>query len=205
MKPTDIRIDDVRHHFEDYRYRTPIKFGGTVLDRVTLLNVTCRVSTQSGKSAEGFGSMPLGNVWSFPSRVLKYEETLGAMKTLADRIARLTKSCTEVGHPIDLNHALEPDYIKAAAEVSRQLNLAEPIPMLSTLVTASPFDAALHDGFGKVHGLNPLLTTPTDRIFAGARSRPLPRSRRLSRSQARTIPPARAPAQHAALPSRRCP
>ena len=32
--------------------------------------------------------------------------------------------------------------------------MVEPIPPLCTLVTASPFDAALHDAFGKVHGLN---------------------------------------------------
>src|SRR5262249_22686817 len=32
--------------------------------------------------------------------------------------------------------------------------LAEPIPRLCTLVVASAFDAALHDAFGKAHGLN---------------------------------------------------
>ena len=32
--------------------------------------------------------------------------------------------------------------------------LDDPIPHLATLVSASPFDAALHDAFGKVHGLN---------------------------------------------------
>jgi L-alanine-DL-glutamate epimerase-like enolase superfamily enzyme len=150
----DIRIDDVRYEFEDHFYRAPIKFGGTAVDRVTLLNVTCRVHTDAGHFAEGFGSMPLGNVWSFPSRTLKYDQTLSAMKSLAERIAGLTAACTEVGHPIDLTHALEGEYVKAAAEVSRQLALAEPIPVLCTLVAASPFDAALHDAFGKLHGLN---------------------------------------------------
>jgi hypothetical protein len=38
--------------------------------------------------------------------------------------------------------------------VAEQLNLAEPIPKLATLVTASAFDAAVHDAFGKAHGLN---------------------------------------------------
>jgi L-alanine-DL-glutamate epimerase-like enolase superfamily enzyme len=38
--------------------------------------------------------------------------------------------------------------------VTRQLALAEPIPPLCTLVAASAFDAALHDAFGKAHGLN---------------------------------------------------
>src|SRR3954452_20072427 len=54
MKPTDIRIDAVTFGYEDHRYRTPIKFGGTALDRVTLLNVECQVRTAAGASARGF-------------------------------------------------------------------------------------------------------------------------------------------------------
>jgi L-alanine-DL-glutamate epimerase-like enolase superfamily enzyme len=156
VKPTDIRIHSVSFDFQDFLYRTPIKFGGVALDRVTLLNVQVEVGTDSGKSARGFGSMPLGNVWSFPSRVLTYDDTLGAMKTLSKRIARLLEQteCWEPAHPIDITHELEPEYIKAAAEVSRERNLAEPIPVLCTLVCASPFDAALHDAFGKLHGLS---------------------------------------------------
>jgi L-alanine-DL-glutamate epimerase-like enolase superfamily enzyme len=154
MKPTDIRVDAVTHGYEDHRYRTPIKFGGTALDRVTLLNVECRVRTRAGAAARGFGSMPLGNVWAFPSRLLDYDATLGAMKALAERIAGIAAGCTEVGHPVDLTWALEPEYHKAAAEVARDLALPEPVPPLAALVAASPFDAALHDAFGKAHGLS---------------------------------------------------
>lgn len=154
MKSTDIRIDELSHAYEDFLYRTPIKFGGTAVDRVTLLNVTCRVTTRDGKSAKGFGSMPLGNVWAFPSRSLNYQQTLTAMKALVEPIARLMGSCREFGHPIDLTWALEPAYLKAAEEISVTLGLPERIPILATLVCASPFDAALHDAYGKVHGLN---------------------------------------------------
>jgi len=153
-KPTDVRIADVSYSYEDFLYRAPLKFGGTIVDRVTLLNVNCVVRTVNGHVAKGFGSMPLGNVWSFPSAVMSYETTLGAMKALAARIRKSTAAHTEAGHPIDINQALEPQYLWAAAEVSKELNLAEPIPKLCTLVTASPFDAAVHDAFGKVHGLN---------------------------------------------------
>lgn len=153
-RPTDIRIEDVRYSYEDFRYRTPIKFAGVAVDRATILNVECVVQTVSGQVTKGFGSMPLGNVWSFPSRVLAYDATLGAMKALAEQIARLTLDYPEAGHPIDAAIALEPAYLRAAAEVSTRLNLAEPIPPLCTLVTASPFDAAVHDAFGKAHGLN---------------------------------------------------
>jgi L-alanine-DL-glutamate epimerase-like enolase superfamily enzyme len=148
MKPTNIRIEDVAFSYEDYRYRTPIKFGGTALDRVTLLNVEVTVRTLGGKIGHGFGSMPLGNVWSFPSKTLTYDQTLAAMKAVVERVATITRNCTEAGHPIDLTWTLEHEYIKAARAVAPE------IPVLCTLVCASPFDAALHDAFGKMHGLN---------------------------------------------------
>jgi L-alanine-DL-glutamate epimerase-like enolase superfamily enzyme len=148
VKVTNIRIEDVAFSYEDYRYRTPIKFGGIVLDRVTLLNVNITVRTRAGKIAHGFGSMPLGNVWSFPSKTLSYDQTLSAMKAVVERVAQITCNCTEAGHPVDLTWTLEHEYLKAACGVATE------IPVLCTLVCASPFDAALHDAFGKVHGLN---------------------------------------------------
>ena len=153
-KSTDIRIEEVSYDYEEFLYRAPYKFGGVPVDRATILNVTCAVRGTNGRVAKGFGSMPLGNVWSFPSKAMSYDTTLGAMKALAERVAKITADCKEVGHPIDLNTVLEPEYLKAAAGVSRQLKLTEPIPKLCTLVTASPFDAAIHDAFGKLHRLN---------------------------------------------------
>lgn len=152
--PSSIRVEEITHSYQDFRYRAPYKFGGVAVDRVTLLNVDCVVSLPNGRSAKGFGSMTMGNVWSFPSRVLTYDQTLAAMKALAEKINVLTRNYRDYGHPIDLNCALEPSYLNAAAEVTRELELAEPIPKLCTLVTASPFDAALHDAFGKVHRRN---------------------------------------------------
>ncbi|MGE3807146.1 MAG: enolase C-terminal domain-like protein [Gemmataceae bacterium] len=153
-RSTDIRIKDISFAYEDFRYRTPIKFGGVALDRATILNVHAQVETAGGQQARGFGSMPLGNVWAFPSKVLKYDDTLKAMQALTEKLAALTAACTETGHPIDLNHTLEPEYLDGASQVTGTLALAEPIPKLCTLVVASAFDAALHDGFAKAHGLN---------------------------------------------------
>jgi L-alanine-DL-glutamate epimerase-like enolase superfamily enzyme len=151
-KSTDIRVDSVTFNFEDFKYRTPIKFGGTEVDRVTLLNVNTTVRNEAGKVVKGFGSMPLGNVWSFPSKTMPYDTTLNAMKVLAARINKITDGYREFGHPVDINWDLEPLYLKAADEVSKELKLEQPIPKLCTLVVASPFDAAIHDAFGKLHG-----------------------------------------------------
>ncbi len=149
---TDARIDELTIGFEDFRYRTPYKFGGKEVDRVTMLNVKCRVSTKAGKSAAGAASMSMGNVWSFPAPNVEYAVTLGAMKALAEKIAGITRGFTEYAHPLDVNHALEPEYVKAGTEVTRELKLPLPVPKLCVLVTASPVDAAIHDAFGKLHG-----------------------------------------------------
>lgn len=149
--PNDVRIDSVDIEEEFHLYRTPIKFGGTEVDRVTLLNVRIGISDRAGKSAEGFGSMPLGNVWSFPSKKLKYNDTLAAMQGLSKRIRAITAAYRDYGHPVELNHHLEPEWLKAAAETSQQMSLAQPIPKLCALTTASPFDAALNDAYGKLH------------------------------------------------------
>jgi L-alanine-DL-glutamate epimerase-like enolase superfamily enzyme len=154
--PTAIQVTEVEPSFEDYQYRAPMKFGGSVVTRVTLLNVRTAVQGRDGRVAHGFGSMPLGNVWSFPSKKLTYDQTLRAMKDLAGSIARLIPRNREWGHPIDLNVALEPQFLAAASEISGTLQ--QPIPELCTLVTASPFDAAIHDAYGKLHKRNAFQT-----------------------------------------------
>ena len=140
--------------YEDFLYRTPIKFGGMAVDRVTLLNLNCVVTSREGRTSKGFGSMPLGNIWAYPSPEMGYDGTLRAMKLLAERIERITGDYREYGHPVDINFALEPVYLAAADEISSAERLATPIPKLATLVVASPFDAAIHDAYGKLHGVS---------------------------------------------------
>jgi L-alanine-DL-glutamate epimerase-like enolase superfamily enzyme len=154
LRKTDIQIEHISHSYQDYNYRTPYMFGGSLVDRVTLLNVVCIVRTSDDRRAEGFGSMPMGNVWAFPSRTSSYQQTLELMKALSLRIEKLTNNYKEYGHPIDINVELEPEYLKAAAELTLEQRLAEAIPKLCTLVTASPFDASIHDAFGKLHKRN---------------------------------------------------
>jgi L-alanine-DL-glutamate epimerase-like enolase superfamily enzyme len=161
-KATDVRIDEVTVGYEHHRYRVPLKFGGTATDRVTILNVQCVVSTKNGKRAHGFGSTPMGNVWSWPSRTLSYDQTLEAMTALVGSIRDITAGHKAYGHPIDLLWALEAPYLKAADVIAKARALPEPIPKLSTLTAASPFDAAVHDAFGKLHGVSSYQTYGPD-------------------------------------------
>jgi len=155
-RPTDIRIVEVEHGYESHTYRTPYMFGGRSVDRVTILNVRCRVRTGGGRESWGFGSMTLGNAWAFPAA--PQEVGLGAMQALADVCRARTAACDATGHPIDLWRELEPAYLDGAVQVGRERPLPHPIPKLCTLVVASAFDAALHDAYGKAFGLSSYAT-----------------------------------------------
>ena len=154
MRTTDVVVKDVRFETEGFRYRTPIKFGGVSLDRVTLLHATVTVESLGGQRATGIGSMPMGNVWAFPSRELSYDQTLGAMLSVAQRVASCYSKANIVGHPMEITWQLEKELLRLGPDVTREWKLADSIPPLATLVAASPFDAALHDAYGKLHRLN---------------------------------------------------
>ncbi len=153
-KASDIRICSVELSLEEHPYRTPLKFGGVVVANAVLMNVTLEAENGSGSRASGFGSMPLGNAWAFPSQNVTAGQTLEAMKRLGDLMVEATRQVTDAGHPIDLMLPLEDRFLEIAADLTREMGLADPIPKLCTLVTASPIDAALHDAFGKASGIN---------------------------------------------------
>lgn len=154
MRPTDITIKNVSFSTEDFSYRTMIKFGGVAVDRVTMLNAEVEVETLQGKRSVGKGSMPLGNIWAFPSKTMVYDKTLGAMKAIAESCRAVYAKTKTSGHPIEITWELEKELLSNAEAEGRKLNLDDPIPPLATLVCASPFDAALHDAYGKAHQLN---------------------------------------------------
>ena len=153
-RPSHIRVLEVDHGFEDFRLRMPYQFGGRTITHLTLLNVSVLVRNGSGRQARGAGSMPLGNAWAFPSSQVTHDQSLGAMRVLADRIASITARHPLRAHPIDVYRRLEPLYLEAAAQVSAENRLAEPIPKLCALVVASAFDLAVHDAFGRVNGVD---------------------------------------------------
>lgn len=153
-KSTDIQVTSAALSIESFPFRSPLKFGGRVMDSTRIMNVRVTVESRSGKHASGFGSMPVGNVWAWPSDAVQPPETCAAMEDLAERIVRLTDGFNEFGHPIDIVYHISAEYEHLARTVMRDRKLAEAPPALAQLVAASPLDAALHDAYGRLNGLN---------------------------------------------------
>jgi L-alanine-DL-glutamate epimerase-like enolase superfamily enzyme len=153
-KPTDVRIVHAQAATQSIDYRAPIKFGGRVVTGAVLLDVTLEVETRDGRRGQGFGSMPMGSVWAWPSQSVTAQQGEAAMIELGRRLTVAAGQCTDVGHPLDLTRALAADHERAAAEVVGAAGLAEPMPRLAAMVAASPIEAALHDAYGRALGEN---------------------------------------------------
>jgi L-alanine-DL-glutamate epimerase-like enolase superfamily enzyme len=152
-KPTDLRILAVETKTEYYPYRSPMKFGGRVVDSVALVHTIVDVETRDGKRGRGFGSMTMGNVWAWPGSI-PAPDTERALVEFAQRANSAAAKCTEIAHPLDLTHVLAQQYETIAADVVRDLKLPEPMPKLAQMVAASPLEAAIHDAQGRTLGAN---------------------------------------------------
>src|SRR5438874_1257531 len=142
-KPTDIRITEVKTDTERIAYRAPIKFGGRVVTDAVLLNVSMQVETRGGRRGGGFGSMPMGNVWAWPSNAVSPQQSLEAMLAFAEAFAAAVSDYRGCGHPLDVTRELAEHHASIAADVQKKLGVAEPMPTLAELVAASPFEAAI--------------------------------------------------------------
>jgi len=169
---SDIRIKELRVHSTYERARTPLKFGAVVVEGVDFCRVEAVVENGRGQVASGWGAIFLMDFWGWPrARIaprcegtgeLSHEAKAAAMREVTERYARLAAAYSEPAHPVDLFFALEDDLRRINEEVcaerllasSPPLPIASSQPFLGALVCASPVDAALHDAFGNVNGID---------------------------------------------------
>jgi L-alanine-DL-glutamate epimerase-like enolase superfamily enzyme len=159
---TDVRILDVEVAFSYKTFRATLKFGGPVKGPGARsgadLNITALVETRDGRRAVGRGSMVLGSSWSWPSQVVPSFMITDFMRDLAVRYGGELRKRDDYGHPME--HALEtePLLLELADEMIGQYAPGEAMPRMCALVVGAPFDAALHDAFGNVLGLDAYAT-----------------------------------------------
>lgn len=153
-KNTDIQIVEARCTFETLDFRTPLKFGGRIIESTDLINVELDVESREGRIATGFGSMPLGNIWAWPSDVVMPDQSAAAMKKLAEQVVELAAAYPEFDHPLDTIFRLSAEYSHIAGKIAGKLGIDGEFPVLAQMVAASPLDAALHDAYGRTLDLN---------------------------------------------------
>jgi L-alanine-DL-glutamate epimerase-like enolase superfamily enzyme len=155
-KPTDIRPVAVELYFLPITARMPLKFGPEVTTEVTCARVKMTVEDSRGRRAEGWGETPLSVQWVWPSQ-LSYAERHEALKGLCLRIAEAWPSGPHLaGHPLEVGHRfleMTLPSLTSAFNRDQRGEEADPVPWLAALVCNSPFDLALHDAYGVLHGV----------------------------------------------------
>jgi len=141
--------------FEDYDLRSPLVLtGGTIADATEAL-ATVTVADAQGNTATGRGTVFLSAIWAWPRSERSFVERVDAMQQMCLEIADfMPVLCHEPLHPIRHALALEDWADGHRVAVGLRLFLAEHIPRLAMLVCMSPFDAALHDAYGRLHGMS---------------------------------------------------
>jgi len=152
--PTDIRVLEVEPFFQYEQARTPLKFGGVVMNGALYCHVRTRVENRAGQVAEGWGAIFLADAWAWPQIQAGHETAEKLMGDFVVAWCRHVESIDEFAHPIDISWRLEPDMMPLAERICREAEVDETMPRMAALVSASPVDAALHDAFGNAANID---------------------------------------------------
>ncbi|NLO07801.1 MAG: mandelate racemase/muconate lactonizing enzyme family protein [candidate division WS1 bacterium] len=151
---TDISVEELEIILQPQTARTPLKFGGVVVESVPFCRIRAVVENGDHEVAEGWGGIFLMDQWGWPDPAVSHEDKQRVMQRVLDDYVHLVMTHPGTFHPIELFIALEGDLARINERVCAEEGVAVPQPFLGALVCASPVDAALHDAFGNVNGID---------------------------------------------------
>jgi L-alanine-DL-glutamate epimerase-like enolase superfamily enzyme len=154
-KNTKVSVAEAESEKFHFAYRFPLKFGGRVVNDVTVFRAAITLEDKARKkTAHGLGEMTMGTAWAWPSTNLTPEQVLRTVVALAERITAAATQLEAAPHPLHLAAELKVVAKKLASELEAAMKLSEPIPDLAIALALSPVDIALHDAFGRLNDRN---------------------------------------------------
>jgi len=129
-----------------------MKFGGRVVEDVTIASVHCDAINAQGQQALGLGSMTMGITWAWPDPSLTDAIKLQVVLDIMSMMIRTCHAGDMTGHPMDVCLRLSTERSRIAAAVGAHHGLSAPVPELAVLLAGSPIEAALFDAHGKAAG-----------------------------------------------------
>lgn len=152
-KRSDVQVVGAEVYFLPIETRMPLKFGAETLTHVTLGRVALTVQDRSGRRATGWGETPLSVQWGWPS-ASSYAYRFAAMRDLCLDLAKAWCEFRDWGHPLELGADFHEHHLGSRlASLNRSLG-GEPMPQLAALIVSSCHDIALHDAYGRLHGID---------------------------------------------------
>ena len=153
MDGRDARVIASDIAFYEFTNRMPLKFGHEITAGSTLCRATLTVEGEDGRRETGVGETPLAVSWTWPG-ALTVAERLERMKGFCEALNGAWGSFGVSGHPMEIGHAFIASRLPALLEEENAGREAERrMPWLCALVCSSLFDLALHDAYGRLHGV----------------------------------------------------
>jgi L-alanine-DL-glutamate epimerase-like enolase superfamily enzyme len=149
-----VRIIEVESAFTVEQPGAEFAFGASTAGALTLAHVRVRVADASGREADGWGAMFLSHPWAFPGTEPDGTAKDALMRGIIGVLGERLVDSGETGHPLDHFLSIEPDLGAIADAVAAGQGINAAVPPLCTLVCLSPIDAAVHDAYGRLHGVN---------------------------------------------------
>jgi L-alanine-DL-glutamate epimerase-like enolase superfamily enzyme len=161
-KTTAIRVVGAELYFLPIKTRVPLKFGPETLTEVTCARTRVWVEDGKGNRAEGWGETPLSVQWVWPSK-LSHAERHETLKKTCERLVKEWVEFGGQGHPMEIGYDFQEQVLRhVLAEINRDRIGKEAMPWLGALVCCSPFDIAVHDAYGQLHGVQSFQTYGSD-------------------------------------------
>ena len=154
---TDIRVKEVELHQVACPLRVPLKFGAVVVSDLALLVARVVVENKAGKAADGWGAMPAGTSWAWPTAKSKDAAKVRAMIEIERAYGDKATDYNRFAHPIEIFMETEATLPGIAEAACKEMTPGEVMPLLGALNAISPIDMAIHDAFGNVNGVDSYL------------------------------------------------
>jgi len=155
---TDVKVKDISIEYEEFEYRTPFKFGASIATHCVYSTCTVVLEDGGGKTASGTGALPMGTSWGWPSKKMDLKARREPLLEVQSEFGKRMLEAGVSGHPMDIAHEVKPVIEELRGAANDREKPVDPMPELAAIMACSPWDAAVHDAYGRLHGVSTFAT-----------------------------------------------
>lgn len=156
MNKSDLRVEHVEVDFGDETLASPLRLSKGDIEAITSVRVTIAARTRDGRPVQGIGAILLSDVWAFPGGAFTHAQKDDAMRALCMALAAWL-SQDDWGDALEKGMRLEAALGRVTQEAAAaqrdnapdRARVLAALPRLAQLICLAPFDAALHDAWGR--------------------------------------------------------
>lgn len=133
-------------------FRMPLKLSSGPIRGCDFASVRVAVENRQGVAAEGRGGIFLSDLWCFPETEIPHEGKTACMKEMVRSFAEALRELDGYQDPFRICFLMDRQMQQLLRKTAEKHQLNRELPLLLGAVCWSPFDAAIHDAWGRAAG-----------------------------------------------------